>query len=249
MLERVHRLAQSDATARRHALLDILTEIGAPHHIERLTVGAHTPHNIHVPLHGETPYLLLAAHYDAVPVSTGANDNASGMAVLLSLLAAHLRQPFLPPCEILFFDLEEAEMQGSMAYVRHHDLSRISAMINLDLCGVGDAVLVCEGSRVRSERLSASIRQCGALPVAALPPGDDYWFEGRVPTASFLVVPHDDIDPIQAFAQAQYRDQRSRVRPSVLETMHNHPRDRVESVQAEALAAVYAVLDRLLRAL
>ncbi len=74
---------------------------------------------------GEPP-LILAAHFDTVMGSPGADDNASGVAVLLEV-ASRLREvPLGRPVRFIAFNLEEedlpAERQGllgSLAYAAH----------------------------------------------------------------------------------------------------------------------------------
>ncbi len=68
-------------------------------------------------------YYLVGAHYDTVPGTPGADDNASAVAVLLELgrwLGAH---PQAPPIRLVAFTLEEAPayntaLQGSRVFVR-----------------------------------------------------------------------------------------------------------------------------------
>jgi Zn-dependent M28 family amino/carboxypeptidase len=65
------------------------------------------------------PPLILAAHYDTVRDSPGADDNASALAVLLEVarrvVVADLRQPI----RFIAFCLEEENLLGSRAYVAH----------------------------------------------------------------------------------------------------------------------------------
>jgi Zn-dependent M28 family amino/carboxypeptidase len=65
------------------------------------------------------PPLIVAAHYDTVPGSPGADDNASGLAVLLDV-AQRIRQTSLSrPVQFIAFCLEEEDLLGSRAYVAH----------------------------------------------------------------------------------------------------------------------------------
>ena len=72
---------------------------------------------------GASDYYLVGAHYDTVPGTPGADDNASAVAVLLELgrwLGAH---PQAPPIRLVAFTLEEAPayntaLQGSRVFVR-----------------------------------------------------------------------------------------------------------------------------------
>ena len=93
----------------------------------------------------EAQQLLFSAHYDVVKGSPGANDNASGVAVLLGLCGKLNHRP--APVRIIFFDREETWLRtpmlrlgllGSMYYVSKTNLCSISAVYNLEFCGLGD---------------------------------------------------------------------------------------------------------------
>jgi len=64
----------------------------------------------------DAPPLIIAAHYDTVPGSPGADDNASGLAVMLevarSLRGVSLRRSLC----FIGFCLEEQDQLGSLAY-------------------------------------------------------------------------------------------------------------------------------------
>ena len=63
------------------------------------------------------PPLIVAAHYDTVPGSPGADDDASGLVVLLDV-AQRIRQTSLSrPVQFIAFCLEEEDLLGSRAYV------------------------------------------------------------------------------------------------------------------------------------
>lgn len=65
------------------------------------------------------PPLILAAHYDTVEGSPGADDNASALAVLIEVAnrvePSHLRHPV----QFIAFSLEEEGLCGSQAYTAH----------------------------------------------------------------------------------------------------------------------------------
>jgi aminopeptidase YwaD len=66
-----------------------------------------------------TAPLILAAHYDTVIGSPGADDNASALTVLLEV-ARRLQQTALTrPVQFMAFCLEEEDLLGSRAYVAH----------------------------------------------------------------------------------------------------------------------------------
>jgi aminopeptidase YwaD len=103
-------------------------------------------------------FLVVSAHYDHLGMMgkktyfPGANDNASGVALLLEL-AAHYAQPEnRPACSVVFllFGAEEAGLVGSSYFVRHPlvPLANIKFLLNLDLLGTGE-----EGATVVNGRV------------------------------------------------------------------------------------------------
>ncbi len=84
--------------------------------------------------------ILVGAHYDAVPGSPGADDNASGVAVLLELARAIALQPASYPIRLVAFDLEEWGMVGSHCYAAHlkQQQQRLRLMLSLEMLGYRD---------------------------------------------------------------------------------------------------------------
>ena len=93
-------------------------------------------------------FLVVSAHYDHLGMMgrdtyfPGANDNASGVALLLEL-AAHYAQPQHRPAysvAFLLFGAEEAGLIGSSYFVAHPliPLKSIRFLVNLDLLGTGE---------------------------------------------------------------------------------------------------------------
>lgn len=68
--------------------------------------------------HGTLP-LILAAHYDTVQGSPGADDNASGLVVLLDVASRLASRRFHRTIRFIAFSLEEAHLLGSRAYAAH----------------------------------------------------------------------------------------------------------------------------------
>ncbi|MGH7228819.1 MAG: M20/M25/M40 family metallo-hydrolase [Nitrospiraceae bacterium] len=65
------------------------------------------------------PPLIIAAHYDTVQGSPGADDNASGLAVLLEVAQRLREAPLNGAVRFIGFCLEEEDLLGSLAYVSH----------------------------------------------------------------------------------------------------------------------------------
>lgn len=91
------------------------------------------------------PKLLLGAHYDSVANSPGANDNASGTAVILDMARRLRRTPLADQIWFVAFDGEEDGLMGSKAFVNTAQpefLSNLQGMINFDMVGVNNQLLV-----------------------------------------------------------------------------------------------------------
>ncbi len=59
------------------------------------------------------PPLVIGAHYDTVPGTPGADDNATGVAVLLELASEFALRPLKYPVQLVAFDMEEYGYLGS----------------------------------------------------------------------------------------------------------------------------------------
>lgn len=85
--------------------------------------------------------ILIGAHYDAVPGTPGADDNATGVAVLLELARAFATEPVRYPVRIVAFDMEEYGLLGSSQYAE--DLKQqgqpLRLMLSLEMLGYCDA--------------------------------------------------------------------------------------------------------------
>lgn len=92
--------------------------------------------------------IVFTAHYDHLghmgkeTYIPGANDNASGVAMLLDLAKYYANEENEPAYSIAFMFLsgEEAGLKGSIHYIQHPTipLKNIKFLINLDLVGTGD---------------------------------------------------------------------------------------------------------------
>lgn len=85
--------------------------------------------------------VYIGGHFDSVPAGPGANDNASGTAVMLELARVLASRPSPYTLKFVAFDAEEIGLLGSAHLVGQlsaEDQRSIRAMINLDMVGVGD---------------------------------------------------------------------------------------------------------------
>lgn len=85
----------------------------------------------------ESPPILIGAHYDAVPGTPGADDNATGVAALLELARTFADQPLKYPVQLVAFDMEEYGLLGSAAYSAklRQQQQPLRLMISLEMLG------------------------------------------------------------------------------------------------------------------
>lgn len=88
----------------------------------------------------QTP-ILIGAHYDAVPGTPGADDNATGVAALLELARIFASQPTKYPIRLVAFDLEEYGLLGSAAYATQLQQQQqpLRLMISLEMLGYSNS--------------------------------------------------------------------------------------------------------------
>lgn len=99
------------------------------------------------------PKVVVGGHYDSVPGSPGANDNASGTVTVLELARELANTSLAGDIWFMWFDGEEDGLWGSRKFVQEHQevVRGLRAMLNLDMVGVkvsaslgisGDAELI-----------------------------------------------------------------------------------------------------------
>jgi len=99
-----------------------------------------------LPDHSSLPLVIVGAHYDTVPGSPGADDNASAVAALLEL--ASFLHPYLQQApdqlrarlQLIAYDLDEYGLVGSWWHAR--ELKRrgeaLRGMVSLEMLGYAD---------------------------------------------------------------------------------------------------------------
>jgi hypothetical protein len=111
------------------------------------------------------PHLVVGAHLDTVPQAPGAEDNASGVGVLLAVAEAVAQRRTRLPVVLVAFGAEEPRgpsdadhHYGSRRYVAlmgPKERRALRAMVSLDRVGVGDRVPV--GSATASDPVQRSL--------------------------------------------------------------------------------------------
>ncbi|VVB78322.1 Peptidase family M28 [uncultured archaeon] len=90
---------------------------------------------------GSKKEIGVSSHFDAVPGSPGANDNATAVAVTLDILKRFNNDPLKNiGVRGLFFDEEEKGLVGSRAYVRAKGTEGLIGVYNMEMVGLGDKI-------------------------------------------------------------------------------------------------------------
>lgn len=249
-------LSQKDPDERRQALTRILKAEGLDCSLQESEPDFKTPRgtvNYILDPWQDVPSLLFCAHYDAVPGSFGANDNAASLCILIDL-AKELKQRGIP-ARFAFFDGEETGNSGSRLYVSRADKQSISGVVNLDVCGFGDTLAVCGKGNEAKPALrafcdKALLEKYNGQVLKYLPKSDEVSFAGsRIPAISLCMVPRWDIQYLKAMAT--YGDgflghppefDMMMEQMEVITTMHGGYRDNPEYVEPEAMMQVYGYL-------
>ncbi|MCH8297980.1 MAG: M20/M25/M40 family metallo-hydrolase [Chloroflexi bacterium] len=171
--------------------------------------------------------VVLGGHYDSVPGILAANDNASGIAVLLAI-AESLAEVDLPfTLRIVPFGSEELGLLGSRHYVQSlsdEELANTKAMLNFDALGSGTGVSIF-GNRDFTELATALGGETGVdvAVTRGLSGGSSDFASFRDAGVPFLMFFSDDFSRIHT------------------------ERDTIEFVRPELLAGAAAIATALLQ--
>ncbi len=89
--------------------------------------------------------ILLGAHYDTVANSPGADDNGSGIAVILEIARLLGSRSTPRTLQLAFFDKEEAGLLGSRAFTaKTEQLQNLDGVVVLDMVGYGCYTSGCQ---------------------------------------------------------------------------------------------------------
>ena len=162
LVERMARLGLDPQVRARTAVVQ-------RHYFGDMAIGARVQ-NIVGELKGSDPTLpavLLMAHYDTVPLSPGAGDDTSGVAVALEVARALKTAGRLKRSVIfLFTDGEEAGLLGSTAFFENDPLRhRAGLIVNLEARGDSGKALMFQTS-ANNRHLIEAYRRSVASPSA-----------------------------------------------------------------------------------
>jgi alkaline phosphatase isozyme conversion protein len=112
--------------------------------------------------HGRpAPLVIVGAHYDAVPAGQGADDNASGVGVVLELAQRLSHYKIDYDIAFVAFGAEEVGLNGSNYFVSQMsqaDVARAIVMINFDSLIFGDKLYIHAGANEKTWARDAMLR-------------------------------------------------------------------------------------------
>jgi aminopeptidase YwaD len=190
------------------------------------------------------PWLTVTAHYDCVPGSPGANDNATGVSLLIRLARRAGSSPSDSGIRFILFGAEEPFLAGSRSYVAaagtNGELSACRASLNLDMVAVGARFAVRSVPESFWAQAAEQLpgHSPGGVPIVRteLYPASDHWafHEVGIPSAQLTREPdlewhspgdrigrfdHSDLDDAEAVAVALIEQVRKQIESS-LEVSH-----------------------------
>lgn len=210
------------ALPRKPSLLSVdIENILEPHHVSQNSIG-----QIKGTLYPDS-ILIISAHYDHLgkmgkdTYFPGANDNASGIAMLLNLAMYFATSP--PDYTLVFiaFGGEEIGLLGSKYFIENplFSLDKISFVVNLDILGTGDeGITVVNGTECLSHfnRLKQINDSLNYLPEIKLrgkaANSDHHWFaEKKIPsvfiyTMGGIKAYHDIYDRPETLPLTEFED-------------------------------------------
>ena len=212
MTDHIKKLEILNNQERGEYIKEVLDTYGVPFYVQKVRGFFRTGENIIVdypsePFKKETKYILLGAHHNKFN-SPGANDNASGVVVLISFLKKlQAERPSNLNIRVVFFAMEDSGgiMAGSRKYVKEYGIDNIDYFYNVDTVGMGDILLLApvKESTINEDwiqQIYKSGKKIG-MPVEArktlsfLPGFSDhipFRWKGLHRVCTLLVIPNED---------------------------------------------------------
>jgi hypothetical protein len=199
--------------------------------------------------------LVVGAHFDAADSSPGANDNGSGVAVILELIKSLKDYPWNCTVDFVFFDQEEKGLLGSQFYIdRVVERKKHYGMINLDVEGSGNEVYVGPVGGGDDDFLMPFVRRAANRTKYSYREKD--WYPSsdfasfaamRLENISISVVPKGDADLLSLMTRSDGKVD-AKDMPKVMKVMHT-PNDRSNQMTTDALKISYQFTRTLLQLL
>jgi len=139
-LDLVKKLENKSNEERRNTIINKLNNKKIKYNIEDFNYLGKKGINIIVGFGKGKKYSIASAHYDVVPGSPGANDDASAIAVLFKLLENLRKIKLKNKIKLIFFGDEEIGRHGSLSYIKKHGLKDLIGVYHMELVGMGDCI-------------------------------------------------------------------------------------------------------------
>lgn len=195
--------------------------------------------------------IIICAHYDSVPSSPGANDNASGTMALLRLAEKLSKIDFKHTIKLISFDAEEWNKMGAYMYVeklrqnqtekktnlktktskylkKQTAADKILAVINIDTIGAGETIY-----SISSKKYANLVKSCAKKARKKVEVRSGYnspQFDGWPFHIEGINVIHFGVYPYKFFHTPQ--DTKDKINPKFIDDV------------AEVIAKIVAVLDK-----
>lgn len=218
LMDYVSSLEGKNDLQRRNIILDILKSLNYKFDLQEYKTSVEEGVNIIFEAGQGQKDILITTHYDVVPNSPGANDNASSVSVVLDVYRRLQDYKPLNRIKIIIFDDEEPTYYrdgcfGSREYVKKYGVDNLIAVYNLELCGMGDIVSIWPVTkevknsfallnlRKTLETLNIYFEETGYLPCFY---GDHRSFRevGFKHAFCLSAIPHEDKDAVRKFAES-----------------------------------------------
>jgi acetylornithine deacetylase/succinyl-diaminopimelate desuccinylase-like protein len=198
-----------------------------------------------------TKQIVVGAHYDVFNDSPGANDNGSGVAVLLTLIKQLQDMEWNYSVDFCFFDQEETGFLGSYYYAKKFVIPRrYFAMVNLDIEGTGDEVYlgpVGSNSQKIMRFVHEAVKHTGfhVVESADYPASDHVSFAKlNLQNIAISIVPKGDGERLSTYVRNGYKAD-SLDTPQILGIMHTFE-DRSRLISPASLKMSYEFTKSLL---
>lgn len=255
MLNLVKAISNKDINKRRIALMDTLNKNNIEYTMTNKKIGENYVKNIIVNFNNSNEKkIVIGAHYDNLEGSIGANDNITGVVILIQIIKYIKENGINKNIDIVFFDREEYSDRGSEQYIKEIGKNKIQAMINIDTCGFGDVVIVGTENNIEKfynlKILKKDTLNKEYIKTIKINPGsDDTSFENEnIPNIHIQVVPKDDFKVISeiinyTISGLQVPKKILSKKLKFMDTIHNGEFDTLDIVEEKPM---YLVLNLLL---
>jgi hypothetical protein len=173
-------------------------------------------------------------------------DNAAGVIILTRVAETLKSRQLRHRIRIVFFDMEEAGLQGSKHFASSLDRATVRLMVNVDIAGYGDTILSGPTSAAGTSDLHQALsRVCAArgyncLRLAAFPNGDDRSFQAlNIPAISLGILPALEAHQVWLlFNGGKESGLSPGFAPPILRTIHT-PRDTADKLTPAGMTLMH----------